>query len=340
MERCKKCILPMENSSISFNSEGVCSLCESYKSKVVLGVDSLRKEISRHLPSNKKYDCIVPISGGRDSCYILFWAVREFGLKPLAVHFDNGFHSEHGRKNLLNATSILGVDLISKKPDGNLMEKLVPGGIKLGYAHRQPAMMGDLMCTGCGYAHSAFVKQISTKQDIPMILWGDETTESSTVMNWESWKLDLREKLFSRGIINRIKWNYHLKKLKSMVCPVPGRSTADIHVFDYIVWDRKKIIKTITSELKWEKPDDSVSSWRTDCKLSSIGDILLKKAFGAGKFEVGFSNMIRSGQMSRDEALSQIEKMPGIEIPKIQNTLKEMKIPQEIIDWIISPDSV
>lgn len=339
MQRCVKCILPRNTIGISFNSEGVCNLCETYKKKKVLGTDRLKKEISKYVSSHEKYDCIVPISGGRDSTYILFWAVKEFGLKPLAVHFDNGFHTEQGRRNLLNATSILGVELVSKKPDGNLMEKLVSGGINLGYAHGHPAMMGDMMCTGCGYAHRAFVKEISVQRDIPLILWGDETTESSTVMNWEGWRLNLREKVFSRGIFSRIKWNYYLKKLKSEVGPDSGGSTVDVHVFDYIVWDRKKILKTIKSELSWEKQKDSVSSWRTDCKLSSIGDVLLKKTFGAGKFEVGFSNMIRAGQMSREEALRQIEEMPGVEIPKIRHTLNEIKITPQIIDWIIDSNS-
>ena len=115
---CSKCILDTTIEEIKFDSQGVCNYCHTQdimEKKFPLGkegdvaVEKIVQKI-KHKGKNKKYDCIVGVSGGMDSTYTLYKAVK-LGLRPLAVHLDNGWNSDIAVKNINNATKILNVDL-------------------------------------------------------------------------------------------------------------------------------------------------------------------------------------------------------------------------------------
>jgi hypothetical protein len=84
-------------------------------------------------------------------------------------------------------------------------------------------------------------------------------------------------------------------------------SIKQVRLYDYIPWDRNKIKKIIQKELGWEKPEDSVSTWKIDCALYALVNYEFLKLFGCSKDCFGYSRMINSGLMTRDEALAQEE---------------------------------
>ena len=97
---------------------------------------------------------------------------------------------------------------------------------------------------------------------------------------------------------------------------LPTRSTKlktngikEVSMFDYLPWDRKTIKETITGKLGWQKPCDSTSTWRTDCKLITVVNYCFHKTYGCTKHCFGYSRMINDGQMERDEALREEEEM-------------------------------
>ena len=115
---CTRCLMDDTVKGIAFDEKGECTFCKIHDDlekkyplddvaplRLQLLVDTIKKE-----GKGKKYDCIVGVSGGRDSTYTLYNAVK-LGLRPLAVHFDNGWNSEIAVQNIKNATNILGIDL-------------------------------------------------------------------------------------------------------------------------------------------------------------------------------------------------------------------------------------
>ena len=117
--RCKKCILPENIPGIKFDNNGVCNYCNAYeqafsnwesikKQKEEDFKNILRKAQSLHRP----YDCLIPLSGGKDSTYALYVASKIYGLKCLAVTFDNGFLSNQAKININNAIKITKTDHI------------------------------------------------------------------------------------------------------------------------------------------------------------------------------------------------------------------------------------
>ncbi|MHC5075850.1 MAG: ATPase, partial [Planctomycetota bacterium] len=110
MQRCTRCVLPQTVPTIEFNNEGVCNFCINFEKKDYLGKDKLDQVIEEVRAKGRRYDCIVPISGGRDSAFALYIACRIYNLKTLAVHFDNDFSTKEAELNVKNACEILGVD--------------------------------------------------------------------------------------------------------------------------------------------------------------------------------------------------------------------------------------
>ena len=116
---CARCIMDDTVQGITFDENGVCTFChihDEIEAAHALGEGTTQKlnDIITKIKKDgksKKYDCIVGISGGRDSTYTLYSAVK-LGLRPLAVHFDNGWNSDSAVQNIKNACKTLGVDLL------------------------------------------------------------------------------------------------------------------------------------------------------------------------------------------------------------------------------------
>lgn len=116
---CSKCIYDNSVPSITFDEQGVCNYCkmvENLKVEYNTGnsdgekmlqsiIDTLRQE-----GKGKKYDCVIGVSGGTDSSYLMYWAIKQ-GLRPLAVHYDNTFNSTIATTNIEKITSSLNIDL-------------------------------------------------------------------------------------------------------------------------------------------------------------------------------------------------------------------------------------
>lgn len=105
LERCSKCILPANYPGISLDENGTCSLCKDYILTNYLGVEKFKEDISLILKKypNRKYDCVLGLSGGRDSTYLLHILTKELNLKLIAFFIDSGFIPQHTIDNVKNA---------------------------------------------------------------------------------------------------------------------------------------------------------------------------------------------------------------------------------------------
>lgn len=116
---CKRCVMDTTDHEIVFDEEGICNHCKSYLQKASVRIidESKREQELANLIGEIKqkgkgrdYDCIIGVSGGTDSTYVA-WKVKEMGLRPLAVHLDNGWNSELAVSNIEKTLQKLGIDL-------------------------------------------------------------------------------------------------------------------------------------------------------------------------------------------------------------------------------------
>jgi tRNA(Ile)-lysidine synthase TilS/MesJ len=312
VKRCTNCIIPESAKGIKLDENGLCQLCNDFKKPEIKGLDALKKDIDKDIDKSANPNCIVPVSGGRDSSYALYYAKEKLGLNPIAVHSDNDFETEIASRNLDTMANTLGVPLIRVASKRNILKKIVAEKFKMN-APFGPGLIVDQTCEACKYGFESASYNTARKKGIKIIIWGDSTEESTSNYHdlFEHRIPNKKERLFSSGALSYLKYKYYFKQMKKEYGSDKPDGLNDIHLYDYIEWDRKKIVETIENELGWKKPEESATSWRIDCKLVPLVNYLTTKAYGVSKIELGFSQMIRSGKMDRDDALRQVEFIEG-----------------------------
>ena len=319
--RCKQCVFPNTVPGITFNDEGVCNFCLSYKKETYLGENAFEKIISSIKKGVNPYDCIVPLSGGRDSSFVLYAAKKLYDLNVLAVNYDNEFQTTLALQNIENACTKLNVECIKVKSKNNIAQKIVRYSISS--ASSLNHQMG--ICFACEYGYRSTVFRTAQQYGVPLILWGESPLEATKDMENQVFSKLLHKKNQSLLKFSKLlHLNFYLREynklLQRLEFHVPGnnffsrgypilrsKEIKEIKFFNYIEWNREKIKKTIMNDLDWEKPSYQLSTWRLDCTLHQLITYIYFKLIGCSKECFGYCKMINSGQMNRKDALKQEE---------------------------------
>jgi len=186
MTICKKCVIPASFPDITFK-DGVCSYCvaseRSTVDRIVQGHNKLKQILESR--KGKEYDCLVPTGGGKDSSYVLYYVVKELGLKPLAFYFDNGFIVDFATRNLDSICKKLSVDLVVVKPT-DFRRKAVMEAVRFSNCINQfPATM---LCANCVNNALTAAKNEAARREIPFIIWGHSRFEGfPTEFNYKTY---------------------------------------------------------------------------------------------------------------------------------------------------------
>jgi len=123
MITCTRCIINHNYPNIKFNDEGICSLCSHKDTFKPIGENKLIDIFNNAKKKNREYDALVPLSGGKDSVYILYLAVYVYKLRVLAMTYDNGFLSSIALDNIQQAIKKTNVKHIICKPQIDVQQK-------------------------------------------------------------------------------------------------------------------------------------------------------------------------------------------------------------------------
>jgi len=353
--------LPETYPGISFDEKGVCSVCSGFEQFQTAGEDELKKILNSN--KGKKYDCIIPLSGGRDSTYVLYMASKVYGLKVLAVNYDNELRHEQALKNMKSACDILGADFVEIRSKNNVATKFVRDILRATIP-MGPAVVVTNLCRACNYGIKSAVFRTAEKEGAPIILWGrssneqlassaNEAVDKKKVLEIERTISNIKpiDKLFSRGsfyylrsLLHRVNQGLEFpvsgnKKISVQFPVLKNKDIKEVFFYDYVEWDRRKQVQTIQQELNWHKPSDSISTWRYDCRFVEFIMYCFVKKFGFSKRCVGYANMIRDGKMTREEGLSQeLEQLEqirsGESMKRVRGLLEELRIPNKYIQKV------
>jgi len=294
MKRCSRCILPETYPNIHFNEEGICNVCIEFETRwkdrdYVKAEAKLKRIFRRYRKNRRKYDCIVPISGGVDSTFVLYLAKEVYRLKPLAVNFDNGFQSAQARKNIENAVTKLNVDYISYKPRADMMRRVYSCFL----------LKAGEFCTPCNKGISATAYRMAEREKVPLIFYGHseklEGTSPALYYSDQRYFADVLSGEMSLSEVDDLQFSL-LKRPFYRKIQLPS----------YVDWNENEILETIKTKLDWDKGPDNDSPHHIDCLAAPVSDYLRRKKWGFGKETEKYSAMIRDGQMSKEEALEKI----------------------------------
>lgn len=304
--QCTHCVLDThDDPDIIFDDEGVCNYCYTYKyqeSKYLRKgkrAEELFNKIVREIKEsgeNKPYDCILGLSGGVDSTYLAYIA-KEAGLRPLAVHFDNGWNSELAVSNIEKIITRLTIPLYTFVVDWNEFKDLQLCFLKASVVDIEVAT---------DHAIIAKLYDLAAHHGIKYVLSGTNiVTESVLPARWIFNKKDAIHvkaihKLFGKVSLKTYPFFSWWLKWK-----VSWRKIGSISLLDYVPYNKKEVKGIITEVLGWR--DYGGKHYESVFTRFYQGYILPRK-FGIDKRKAHFSNLICSGQMTREEALEELNK--------------------------------
>jgi N-acetyl sugar amidotransferase len=304
---CRVCIMDDSDPDIVFYGEEGCSHCMAAKARLAREympdargqamLASMVEKIKK-AGEGKPYDCVMGLSGGVDSSYVALRA-KELGLRPLAVHLDNGWNSELAVKNIENIVVKLGIDLHTHVVDWQEIKDLQR-------AYFSVPLMDIEVITD--HAIFAVLYHQAAKHGIKYILSGSNVATESIMPR--AWNYDQRDLKNLRAVHKRfgtrpLKTYPTLSPLGFMI-NVFVRSIKFIPMLNFESYVKAEVIERLKRELDWKPYANKHGESRF---TRFFQDYYLPAKFNVDKRKAHYSSMIASGQMTRDEALSSMNQL-------------------------------
>ncbi len=334
--QCRRCVLTSQDDRyLSIDGEGVCNHCREFDISFNPVSENERKaELNKVLTeisafnSKAEYNCITGVSGGIDSTYLIVKAL-EVGLKPLLVHFDNGWNTSESVNNLNNLIDKYKLDLITYVVDWDEFKDIQTAMLK--------ASVIDIeLPTDHGFIAVLFKEALRRK--IPYIITGhNSASESILPKSWHHCKMDYlnvisihkkfgKRKLKTLPYIDFFKM-YNIEKKKKL---------KSFNLLDYINYDRNKAIEELREHMGWQ---DYGGKHEESLFTRFYQGYILPVKFGVDKRKAHVSSAINMGIMSREEAY-QIINTPVYSVNDLQNdmdfVLKKLELTSLEFDKIMN----
>jgi N-acetyl sugar amidotransferase len=322
MKYCKNCLYPDTKPQLEFNNNGICSACTNNKLKETIDWNKKGNELKQILEKNKSkdgstYDCIIPVSGGKDSTYQTYVIKEEFGLNPLVVNFHPLDQTDIGRKNLENLKK-LGVDCIEFSPNPKIYLKLAKYGLTELGDFQWPEHLGIF----------TIPVQIAVKYKIPLIIWGENPQleygqptdiENETILDRQWTEKNGGFFLDKIKPQDMTKYGFCISDLKPYLYPsddeIKQVGVTGIFLGTYIKWDifkQLELVKKLGFTENEEIKEGTYDKWENlDVYFTVFHDYFKFLKYGFGRTTDHVSIEIRYGRMNREKAIKLIKKYEG-----------------------------
>ena len=347
LKYCKICVVPNTRPEIYFDINGICSACKNAKLKKKIDWNLRKKKfiniLKRHKFINKKnpYNCIVPVSGGKDSIYQLHIMKTKFKMRPLAITWKTPARTLQGQKNL-EALKNIGVDHI----DFTINPKILNYITKKSFFKFGDSSYIDHLCI------YNLIPNLAIKFNISLVVWGENmyfeyggdinksskrTQDINLINKHHILKNFKAEKWISKNIKKKDISSFetpNLAKLKSI-------KYEPIYLGYYFPWDIKKNYK-VAKRYGFEPRENGpimglYNEADLDCMNIVIHHYFKWLKFGFNRITDNASNEIRKKRMTRENAISLIKRYDGIKPPKeyILKFCQQIKITEKQF-WFIA----
>lgn len=327
IKRCNKCLLPETFPFIEFDSMGVCNYCKNYKPINYLGRSALESVIEKFRSSEGEPDCLVGFSGGRDSSYMLHYIKKILKMSPIAFSYDWGMVTDLARRNQSRLCGELGIEHIIISADIEKKRRNIRANIHAWFKKPELGLV-PLLMAGDKQMFNYHPYKLMNQTGIKLFFNGSNRLEKTgfklgfcginEVIDSEKGQLytgiSLKNKIqlamfYSKNyIINPSYINssffdtFHAYYTSYFI---PDIST---YFYNYIPWDENEIISTLKSTYDWEVATDTKATWRIGDGTAAFYDYIYYCVAGFSEFDTFRSNQIREGIVTREEALSLVQK--------------------------------
>lgn len=300
---CVQCIMDTSDPHITFDGAGVCNHCYKYKQAIEVSSQE-RQAFGRQMAAVRaqsgEYHCIIGVSGGLDSTFLLLHAVRDLGLRPLAVHIDNGWNTGLANQNIAKQCQILGVDLhtvVLNWPEFRQMQRAI---LEAGVPDLETPT--DLFIN---YALRATAKKFGIKY-----VFSGTNPQTESVMG-SNWSYGQRDPIYLSGLYTRFTGkraralpfrNWYMSLLEQSV-----GALEIVRPLKFIDYSRRMAVARSVADVGWvEYPRKHGESFIT----RFYQNYFLPVRFGFDKRKAHYSALILNGDITREEAIASIGAEP------------------------------
>ena len=320
LKKCKKCILPETYPFISFDTNGECNFCNGYEKQKYKGEKELFKILDQFRSNNNEPDCLVGLSGGRDSSYGLHLLKKKFKMNPVAYTYDWGLTTDISRINQSKICGKLGIEHIIRSANISKKRSYVRENIMAWLKKPHLGMLpiiqaGDKSFIDYGRILS---KELNLKLVVHFTGYQLEQREFFLGFAGVNQLLKNNQRMVSYSAFNKLKmFSFYSSQfilnpnyinsalfdnfngfLASFV-----RKENFMHFYNYIDWNEEEIKKVLKEEYDWESDISyGKNQWRMGDGQTAFNNFIYYTVAGFSEYDNFRSNQVREGLISRDEA--------------------------------------
>jgi N-acetyl sugar amidotransferase len=335
---CSKCVMDTSVPDIYFDENGVCNFCTDYDHRITKDLytgdearnrlESLVKKIKKRGERND-YDCLIGVSGGVDSTYVAYLVKKVYGLRPLAIHLDNGWNSELSVANVEQVLKRLDIDLFTEVLDWEEFRDIQISFLKSGISNIE---------IPTDHAIWATLIKTAAKKKIKYIIAGNNIVTESIMP--DSWLYGSKDSKLIRGIhkkFGKVKMkSFPYLTLLNFVDYLLIRGIKWVPILNYVEYVKNDVKQFLIEELDWR---DYGGKHYESIFTRFFHAYYLPEKFGIDLRKSYLSALISSGQITRLEALAELSNPPA---PKNQvdqdkeYVIKKLGLSEQILQDIIN----
>lgn len=324
LTHCAKCGLASNFPNTTYSADGVCNHCEAFdKYRGVIEdyfstMDELRSIVGEmRAACHPKYDCIVALSGGKDSMYAL-GRMTDLGARVLAFTLDNGYISAEAKQNIGRAVARLGVD--HRYLSTRHMKEILVDSLK---RHSN-------MCNGCFKTIYTFAIDLAQEVGVKHVVMGlskGQLFETRLSALFRTSTFD--NVVFTKNLVDARKI-YHriddaVSRLLDTTCVRNNAVIENIQFVDFYRYchvTRQEMYDYVQTKVGWTRPIDTGRS--TNCLLNDVGIYVHNKERGYHNYSLPYSWDVRMGHITREEAMRELDDSADIDVGKVKSIIKDL----------------
>ncbi|MCH9769348.1 MAG: N-acetyl sugar amidotransferase [Gammaproteobacteria bacterium] len=344
---CKKCVTPSSSAvPVEFNSDGVCTACTTHGEGGAFDWSEREgrlKKLFKQYKSKNNYDCIIPVSGGKDSYFQIHMVKNVFKMNPLLVTYNGNNWTKTGYENLHNMREAFGCDHVYFTPSIDLLKRMNRIGFK---------MTGDMNWHAhCGIFTYPFI--IAVEKQIPLVIYGEHGFMDLGGMHSYSDYVEFTQRYRLEHCLRGYDWpdflghrgGDHIDENELLGFKFPSDKmireigVRGIYISNYVKWSGNNNAK-IAKQYGFKENDEPFE--RTFRRISNLDDMhengihdyMKYVKFGYGRATDHVCKDIREGKMSREEGIDMVRKMDHIKSNDLYRWLNYVGMSEEEFDAI------
>jgi N-acetyl sugar amidotransferase len=318
---CKRCLYPSNHPyGMIFDDDGVCMGCRVHEEKDILDWDERFKKLKKiahtnsKIMGNKSFDCIVPVTGGGDSYFIVHVVKNILGMNPLLVNYNSHYNTKIGIRNLANLSTVFDCDIVTSTLSPNHLKRIT----------KQTLTQFGSMYWQVLAGYTTFPVQTAVRFRIPLIIWGVHPWSEQTGMFSHLDEVEMSHRcrkehalmgITAEDLVNE-KSNITRSEVQPFIYPYDNElekvGVRGIYLSNYIRWDSKSQHEFMINEYGYEtsKMQRTFNNYEDVHCFHSAGihDYIKYLKYGYSKVTDHASREIRLKRMTRETGIKMVEK--------------------------------